>query len=167
MLRGRYIYFHCNHAKSHVYHVRKSIYCTDGSNTLCTAELLKAHGCVPLISEWSWCIVRVDRGRIFGRMPEEAASIFGRVSINLVTIICGVVYGARNRRTVHLFSHFLLRAKLKVFSMFLLKCLLLCIFQFNSTWQACFTNNILSRGASSSLNYFCISLKDAFDVLFW
>lgn len=41
MLRGRYIYFHCNHAKSHVYHVRKSIYCTDGSNTLFTAELLK------------------------------------------------------------------------------------------------------------------------------
>ncbi len=41
ILRGRYIYFHCNHAKSHVYHVRKSIYCTECANTLYTAELLK------------------------------------------------------------------------------------------------------------------------------
>ena len=49
-------------------------------------------------------------------MLEVVASIFCRVSINLVTIICGVVYGARNRRTVHLFSHFLLRAKLNLLS---------------------------------------------------
>ncbi|KXG91046.1 hypothetical protein HMPREF3232_00255, partial [Fannyhessea vaginae] len=45
-------------------------------------------------------------------MPEEAASIFCRVSINLVTLNCGVVYGARNRRTIHPFARFLLRAKL-------------------------------------------------------
>ncbi|KXG89647.1 hypothetical protein HMPREF3232_00786 [Fannyhessea vaginae] len=42
----------------------------------------------------------------------------------------------------------------------------MCIFQFNSTCQTCFTNNVLRRLTSSSLNYFCISLKDAFDVLF-
>ena len=46
--------------------------------------------------------------------------------------------------------------------MLLLKCLLLCIFQFDSTCQTCFTNNVLRRLTSSFLNYFCINLKDAF-----
>lgn len=65
------------------------------------------------------------------------------------------------------FLIFLLRAKLKVFSMFLLKCLLLCIFQFDSTWQAYFTNNVLRRLTSSFLNYFFINLKDALDTLLY
>lgn len=51
--------------------------------------------------------------------------------------------------------------------MLLLKCLLLCIFQFDSTCQTYFTNNILSRGVSSSLNYFFINLKDALDTLLY
>lgn len=46
------------------------------------------------------------------------------------------------------------------FSMLLLKCVLLCTFRFNSTWQAYFTNNILMRLTSSFLNYFFINLKD-------
>lgn len=94
-------------------------------------------------------------------------SLFFRACNSPVTLICGVVYGAHNRRTVHPFSHFLLRAKLKVFSMFLLKCLLLCIFQFDSTCQTCFTNNVLRRLTSSFLNYFFINLKDALDTLLY
>lgn len=94
-------------------------------------------------------------------------SLFFRACNSPVTLICGVVYGAHNRRTVHPFSHFLLRAKLKVFSMFLLKCLLLCIFQFDSTCQTCFTNNVLRRLTSSFLNYFFINLKSALDTLLY
>lgn len=66
--------------------------------------------------------MRLYRGGIFGQLPEDVASIFCRVSSNLVTLNRGVVYGTRNRRTVHPFARFLLRAKLKVFSMLLLKC---------------------------------------------
>ena len=65
------------------------------------------------------------------------------------------------------FSHFLLRARLKVFSMLLLKCVLLCTFRFNSTYQVYFTNNVLRRLTSSFLNYFCINLKDALDTLLY
>ena len=53
------------------------------------------------------------------------------------------------------------------FSILLLKYLLLCIFQFNSTCQTCFTNNVLRRLTSSFLNYFCINLKDALDTLLY
>lgn len=48
-------------------------------------------------------------------MPEEAASIFCRVSINLVTLNCGVVYGARNRVPFILFLIFYYAQSLRYF----------------------------------------------------